>query len=350
MSTVLVESASRTREEADVERFRGELGPFVVAVETTRMPMLFTDAVNPNHIIVFANNAFLTMSGYDREEVIGRSFTSLVVGSGSTDTARELDAAFSESDSNLEICYRRKDGSEFWACVLISPVRNKHGVTDQHFVSVVDQTKHKQDQAHSKMLIDELNHRVKNTLSTVQSIVVQALRTPADHAVIRESVESRLLALARSHDLLISDNWQGAGLRDLVCDVLEPFGVTGGRAQRFRIVGDNVRISAKMTLGLAIGLHELATNAVKYGALSNDAGSILIGWTVRPDPRGDRLRLRWQEKDGPAVKPQASKGFGSWVLQRGLPHEMDGTVRHDCRPSGVVCTIDIPLPRGTRGG
>ena len=111
----------------------------------------------------------------------------------------------------------------------------------QHFVSFVDLTKHKQEQAQSKLLIDELNHRVKNTLATVQSIVWQALRNSADPEAIRESIESRIFALSRSHDLLTRENWESAGLLDLVNDALEPFGVANGRAERFVITG---RISA----------------------------------------------------------------------------------------------------------
>ncbi|MGZ8348000.1 MAG: sensor histidine kinase, partial [Allosphingosinicella sp.] len=216
----------------------------------------------------------------------------------------------------------------------------------QHFLSFVDLTKHKQDQAHCKMLIDELNHRVKNTLSTVQSSVVQALRTPASPETIRESIESRLFALARSHDLLTRDNWEGAGLRDLVDNALQPFGVADGRAERFVVTGENVRLPPKATLPLAIAFHELATNAVKYGAFSNAAGSILIDWRVEPGPSGKQLILCWREKDGPPVTPPSRKGFGSWVIERGLAHELGGNVTLDYRPDGVVCTIDIPLPRG----
>ena len=137
------------------------------------------------------------------------------------------------------------------------------------------------------MMIDELNHRVKNTLSTVQSIVAQALRRPAEPEAIREAIELRILALSRSHDLLTSSNWDGAGLHDLVDIALEPFEVAAGRDERFTIHGDNVQLPPKTTLSLAIALHELATNAVKYGAFSNDAGTIAIDWAVKPGAEGN---------------------------------------------------------------
>jgi two-component sensor histidine kinase len=140
-------------------------------------------------------------------------------------------------------------GSEFWAALFISPVRDEGGDIVQYFASFVDLTKHKDEEAQAKMLIDELNHRVKNTLSTVQSIVWQGLRTTSDPKAIRTSIESRLFALSRSHDLLTRENWQSAGLRDVVHDALEPFVVADGRAARLVITGDNVRFPAKGCLG-----------------------------------------------------------------------------------------------------
>ncbi len=349
MSNETKKSEEQKDAEAEVDDFRQDLGPFVVAAETTRMPMVFTDATEPDHPVIFANDAFLLLTGYEREEVLAKCFKTLLERGTDPETMAEVEAAFAGSDIDPEVHYRRKDGSEFWASIFVSPVRDEKGEIVQHFVSFIDLTKHKQDQARCKMLIDELNHRVKNTLSTVQSIVVQALRTPADPEIVRESIESRILALARSHDLLTSDHWAGARLHDLVDNALEPFGVAGGRAERFVIGGENVRLQPKATLALAIAFHELATNAVKYGAFSNEAGSILVSWCVGPAPIGERLIIRWQEKDGPPVTPPARKGFGSWVIERGLAHELEGQVLLDFRADGVVCTIDIPLPRGARG-
>ena len=335
--------------EAEVEGFRKDLGPFVVAAETTRMAMVFMDAKEPDNPIIFANDSFLSLTGYDREEVLGHSFNFLMAHGADPKALAQVEAAFEgNSDHGSEIRYRRKDGSKFWAALFISPVRDESGDIVQHFASFVDLTKHKQEQAQSRMLINELNHRVKNTLATVQSIVWQALRTASDPEVIRESIESRLFALSRSHDLLTRENWESAGLLDLVNAALEPFGVANGRAERFVITGENIRLPPKAALALGIAFHELATNAVKYGAFSNEAGSILIAWTIEPTPEGDRLILRWQEKDGPPVTPPSRKGFGSRVIERGLAHELEGTVHLDYRADGVVCTIDIPAPQGAR--
>lgn len=349
MSEIVDKSEEQEDAEADVESFREDLGPFVVAAETTRMAMVFTDAKEPGNPIIFANDSFLELTGYDREEALGQSFNFLMAQGADPETLAQVEAAFEDgSDRDPEVHYRRKNGSEFWASVFVSPVRDERGDTVQHFVSFVDLTEHRREQAQSRMLIDELNHRVKNTLATVQSIVWQALRNTSDPQVIRESVESRLFALSRSHDLLTLENWEGAGLLDMLHAALEPFGVANGRAEHFAITGRNIRVSPGAALALGIAFHELATNAVKYGAFSNKAGSVLISWTTEPSPKGDRLILCWREKDGPPVAPPSRKGFGTRVIERGLAHELKGAVKLDYRPDGVVCTIDFPAPRGAR--
>lgn len=351
MANETKKSAKQNEAESEVDSFRQDLGPFVVAAEATRMPMLFTNAKAPDNPIIFANDAFLSLTGYKREEVLAKDFNSLMAIGIDREKMTEIEACFASSpETDPEIHYRRKDGSEFWASVLVSPVCDDKGETVQHFVSLVDLTKHRQDQAHCKMLIDELNHRVKNTLSTVQSIVIQALRTPASHDTVRESIETRLFALSRSHDLLTSDHWEGAGLHDLVDNALEPFRVVEGRAERFVVTGENVLLQPKTILALAIAFHELATNAVKYGAFSNEAGTILISWLVERGPEGKRLNIRWEEHDGPPVVPPSRKGFGSWVIERGLAHELEGNVELRYPTDGVVCTIDIPLVRVAHDG
>ncbi len=332
--------------EAEVESFRDDLGPFVVAADATRMAMLFTNAKEDSNPIVYANQAFLDMTGWDRDEVLGESFNSLMARGASPEALREIEIAVAGNHAkDPEICYRRRDGSQFWASMLITPVTDEQGNLVQHFASFIDLTGHKAEQETCKLLIDELNHRVKNTLATVQSIVRQALRTATDPAVIRESIESRIFALSRSHDILSRENWKGAGLHDLIDAALEPFAVADGRAERFKVEGANLRLPPKATLALGIAFHELATNALKYGAFSNDAGTVSIAWRIEPSRDGERLILHWREKDGPSVTPPTRKGFGTQAIERGLAHELDGKVDLEYRPEGVVCTIDIPAPQ-----
>ena len=351
MLSLTNKSREQVAAEADVDKFRQDLGPFVVAAETTRMAMVFTDAHEPGNPIIFVNDSFLSLTGYAREEVLGQSFKFLMARHADPEALAHIDAAFAgRTDGGAEICYRRKDGSVFWSSIFISPVFNASGAVVQHFASFVDLTEHKQEQAQSRMLIEELNHRVKNTLATVQSIVWQATRHSSDPITIRESVESRLSALSRSHDLLTRENWESVGLFDLVEAALEPFRVAAGRTEHFVITGENIRISPNSALALGIAFHELATNAVKYGAFSAEAGTVLISWAFEPGSQGDRLVLRWQEKGGPPVKPPSRKGFGTRVIERGLAHELQGTVHLDYAEGGVVCTMNFPAPRVAHNG
>jgi PAS domain S-box-containing protein len=334
-------SVAQIAGEAAVKVFHDGLGPFVVAAEKTRMPMIFADA-KPGHAVLFVNDAFLELTGFDRKEVLGAKFQSLLAPGMGSEARSLVEAAFRGEGMKPELHYRRENGSEFWASLFVSPVCDDAGNPVQYFVSVHDLTEHRRELAQSKALTDELNHRVKNTLSTVQSIVAQALRHPAAPDVVRESIESRLFALSRSHDLLTRSNWEGAGLHDLVVTALLPFEVVVGHAERFSVTGENVRLLPKATLALAVALHELATNAVKYGAFSNSEGRIEVSWMSNPTSGGDQLVLCWREHDGPLVAVPTHKGFGSWVIERGLAHELGGIVALDYREQGVVCTIRIP--------
>jgi PAS domain S-box-containing protein len=297
-------SGEQKAAEAEVESFRKDLGPFVVAAETTRMAMVFTDAKEPGNPIIFANDSFLSLTGHDWKEVLGQSFNFLMARGADPEALAEIEAAFEgSSDSDPEIRYRRKDGSVFWASIYTSPVRDEGGDVVQHFASFVDLTKHKQEKDRLRFLLDELNHRTQNTLATVQAIAVQTLRGVVDKEVV-DAFEGRILALSRAHTLLGRENWDGVGLRDVIEQILEPFGLQDRRVARFAVEGDDVRLPPKAALTFAMVFHELATNAAKHGALSNDAaGQIDIAWQIEPTPQGDRMRLRWQESGGPPVTP-----------------------------------------------
>ena len=332
--------------ESEVESFRKDLGPFVVAAETTRMAMVFTDAKEPNHPLVFANDSFLSLAGYSREETLGQNFDFLLGRPTDLEALVQVEAAFAgDSEKDFEIRFRRKDGSKFWAATFISPVRDKAGDVVQHFVSFVDLSKHIQREEHLRFLLAELNHRTQNTLATVQAIAVQTLRGAANKEVV-DAFEGRILALSKAHSLLGSKDWEAVGLHEIIDRILQPFVLGDPQAARFSIKGDDVRLQPKAALTLAMVFHELATNAAKYGALSNDvAGKIDIAWQVEPTPQGDRMRLRWQESGGPPVKPPSRKGFGSRLIEGGLARDLDGEVLLDYDPAGLVCEITVPVPR-----
>jgi two-component sensor histidine kinase len=214
----------------------------------------------------------------------------------------------------------------------------------EHFASFVDLTEHKQEKDRLRFLLDELNHRTQNTLATVQAIAVQTLRGAADKEAVG-AFEGRILALSKAHGLLGRKLWDAVSLRDVIDQILQPFGLNDRRVIRFSVEGDDVRLQPKAALTLAMVFHELATNAAKHGALSNGGdGKIDIAWQVEPTPHG-RMRLRWKESGGPPVMPPGRKGFGSRVIEGGLARELDGEVRLDYEPPGVVCQIIMPVSR-----
>jgi PAS domain S-box-containing protein len=195
--------------EADVESFRKGLGPFVVAAEATRMPMVFTDAKASDHPIIFANDSFLSLTGYEREEVLGQRLKFLMSRGADPEALAAIDAAFAgNSESEPEVHYRRKDGGLFWATIFISPVRDESDNVVQHFASFVDVTKHKEERDRVGFLLGELNHRTQNTLATVQGIAMQTLNGVANEEVV-DTFEGRILALSKAHGLLGRENWEG---------------------------------------------------------------------------------------------------------------------------------------------
>ena len=156
---------------------------------------------------------------------------------------------------------------------------------------IQDISERKKAEEHQRLLIHELNHRVKNTLATVQSIATQTLRgseTPVD---TREALESRLFALSRAHNVLTRENWEGALLHEIIGDVIEPY--SSGREGRIRWHGGRVHLTPRMALALSMAVHELATNAAKYGALSNGSGEVHLTWMVDHTPMPPVLLMRW---------------------------------------------------------
>jgi PAS domain S-box-containing protein len=340
-------SGEQKAAEIEVTAMRKVGGPFVAAAERTRMPMVFSDPQIPGNPIIYANDSFLALTGYDREEVLGRSYH-FMMGPGTDPTAQaQIDAAFHDSyDAYPEVRYYRKDGSEFWAVIFISPVFDENHTVVQHFASFLDITRRKRDEERHQLLVEELDHRLKNTLATVQSIAAQTLRGAAVEEGVRDAFEGRLLALSKAHNLLAHESWNGVGLCDVIEQTLQPFAVKDRRSARFSVEGGDVRLPPKAALTLAMVFHELATNAAKYGSLSSNDGEIRITWEEEPTPQGAQIiRLRWQESGGPPVMPPGRKGFGSRLIECGLAHELDGEAHLNYEPEGVVCQIAMPVPR-----
>lgn len=225
----------------------------------------------------------------------------------------------------------------------IRPYRTIDQVIDGVVITYVDNTAHKLEEIQRTLLLQELNHRVKNALATVQSIAMQTFRTATSPEAFREAFEARLLALANTHDLLTAGEWKGAALGDLVDAELMPYQSKG--QSRWTAEGPIIQLDSKTALALAMTLHELATNAAKYGALSAPDGRVEVTWKDRMVGNGRRLRLLWIEKGGPAVGKPTRQGFGTRLVAEGLAYELDGNVQLDFASAGVRCTIDVPLQR-----
>ncbi|MBE7201229.1 MAG: PAS domain-containing protein [Parafilimonas terrae] len=206
----------------------------------------------------------------------------------------------------------------------------------------IDITERKRGEEHRALLAAELNHRVKNSMATMQSIAHQTLSNAASLADARTTLDARLLSLATAHDVLTRESWDGATLAEIAEGALQPFRQRNGK--RFKIGGPHVRLSPRQALAFVMALHELATNAVKYGALSSRAGRIDLSWDVVGDARPERLLVRWEELGGPPVALPQRKGFGSRMIERALAAELGGTADIDYRPRGLVCTVEAPLP------
>jgi PAS domain S-box-containing protein len=197
-----------------------------------------------------------------------------------------------------------------------------------------------------RLLMDELNHRVRNTLAIVLAIANQTLRHANSSAQFRVDFEARVTALASAHNLLTESNWDGASLRAIAESVLKPH--ANPERMRFRLEGDDIRVGPKYAVSLLMAFHELATNAAKYGALSNDTGHVAIAWSLTEPPKAPLLAIEWREIGGPPVRPRRRRGFGSRLIG-GLAAEIQGDVDLKFERSGVVCTIEIPLPPNGEG-
>lgn len=203
-------------------------------------------------------------------------------------------------------------------------------------------TDRKRAEEHRTMLANELSHRIKNMLATLQAIVSQTLRNAGSLEEADETLSGRIQSMDAANDLLVNERWESAAMHDLIDRALAPFRSNGD--DRFRVEGPALRIPPRIAVGLALALHELATNAAKYGALSTSDGHVDLSWKVVDGWKPDRLHVCWEEVGGPPVVAPTRVGFGSKLIKRVLANEINGTVELDYRPSGVVFTAVAPLP------
>jgi two-component sensor histidine kinase len=207
---------------------------------------------------------------------------------------------------------------------------------------LVDISERKKAENQQKILIDELNHRVKNTLATVQSLAGQTARHADGLHDFVDRFEARLLALSRAHDLLTRHHWKDAPLDLLAQEILTP--MASDAAGRIKIIGPPVVLNPRTALSLTMTLNELATNAIKYGALSSEAGSLSVNWHVQEEAENQpRLVLDWLEAGGPPVSPPTRRGIGSRLMERCIERDLAGELNLAFEPAGVTCRISVPV-------
>jgi len=212
----------------------------------------------------------------------------------------------------------------------------------------IDASKHEVAEQLQRLLLEEVHHRVKNTLTTVMAITSQSLRSAESLKQADQAIGSRLVALGKAHDLLLRVNWSSARLSGVIADSIEAYG-----ADRFVVRGTNVDVDARAVLSVAMVLNELCTNAVKYGALSNTTGHVEITGTPtekhhvsESDEKAPCLKIVWTEKGGPVVHEPRQRSFGTRLIEQSFG-ELLGAARMRFEPEGVICEFDVPLTSPT---
>lgn len=248
---------------------------------------------------------------------------------------REMEAAIKCGRGSDERWHLRKDGSRFWASGEMLPLLDELK-TPLGFLKVLrDRTEQRLSEERQRLLMGELAHRVKNTLAVVQAIAGQTLRGAGSLAEAREAFNSRMMAISRAHDTLMQGSWTEASLRTLVEGAALVHG--GEQAARFDIQGHDVTLGPKAALSFALVLHEMGTNAIKYGALSNDEGRVHINWSVHEGA----LRFVWEEMGGPPVVPVTREGFGTRLIAHSFGADTNLKVSYP--PTGAVLTLDASM-------
>ena len=289
------------------------------------------------------NEAFETITGYSKDELLTKTFFEIThpedvladQDNYSRQVAGEIDRY------RLTKRYIRKDGRVIWIEVTSSTVRREDGAFGFGVRMVQDITERKVAEEHRKLLLDELNHRVKNTLATVQALAAHTARSATSAEDFQRRFEPRLLALSAAHDRLTRNDWKGASLTDIVAGELRALDAPGSVS----VQGPDIILPPRMSLSLSMALHELATNAMKHGALSAAGGRVEVHWEVERDlgtPYPTGINISWIERGGPPVRPPAHEGFGSRLL-RVTSAELKGNLDVNWGSNGLGWRLSFPL-------
>ncbi|WP_297512361.1 sensor histidine kinase [uncultured Caulobacter sp.] len=295
----------------------------------------------PNHVFDFANESYLRLIG--RRDIVGRPLREALPEIRDQGFIPLLDELLRSGQPfigrDVPVMLARSPGEpmeERFLDFIYQPILGEDGGVSGIFVEGSDMTERVLANQRQRLLLDELNHRVKNTLATVQAIAQQTLRGATTPESFAAAFESRLLALSQTHNALTDSQWAGAGLRQILIQELGPYG-----AERVSLDGPDVHLPARVALSLGMVFHELATNAAKYGALSN-AGRLALTWSVTED---ENLVFEWRETGGPPARRPERRGFGSRLIERSISGELRGRIDTDYGSTGLVVRFDVPLAR-----
>ncbi len=289
------------------------------------------------------NARFEELTGYSREQLLQRTLFDITHPDDVPEERRQFAAQVRRDVDGygVEKRYLHADGRTVWVHVMSSSVRDGEGRFLYGVRVVHDITDRKLAERRNQLLINELNHRVKNTLATVQSLASQTARHTEDVGDFITRFEGRLVALSKAHDRLTRRNWEGASLAELVREELS---LRDGPSRELTHEGPDISLPPRVALSLSMAFHELGTNALKYGALSISGGRIAVRWTVERDAssRPTRVRLEWIESGGPTPDPEPRRGFGSRLLEA-MASDVNGTAELRFEPEGVRWSLSFPL-------
>ncbi|MGQ0444404.1 MAG: chemotaxis protein CheB [Beijerinckiaceae bacterium] len=310
------------------------LGQQKLLVELSHDPIFIWDFDDG---VIEWNRGCQELYGYQREETLGRTKEQLLSSAGTGFSFADLKAKLEKDGSwSGELKQRTKSGE----VLTVESRLQLESFDGRRLVleSARNITDRKLWEQRQELLLRELTHRVKNTMAVVQSIVHQTVRSGRMGDDFANSLDGRLLALASSHNLLAETEWRGADFATLARNQLEPF--LQGASDRWILEGEAVLLPPNTAAPFGLVLHELATNAAKYGALSRPDGKIQLKWRLDHRNQERILFVKWEEKDGPIIEPPATTGFGSALIKNAIPN---AKVTREYRPEGLLCTIELPL-------
>jgi PAS domain S-box-containing protein len=298
---------------------------------------------NLDGIITSWNRGAERLFGYRAEEAIGQPITILIPEDRQDEEPRILERLRrGERVDHFETVRCRKDGSAVEISLTISPVRNQQGRIVGASKIARDITERRRLEEQLLLVNRELHHRVKNTLATVQAVIASTARRAETIAEFQHAVTQRITSLAKTHTLLIEKEHGGASIRDILTSELAPY--DDGTGKRVGLAGPDVRLPSEIAVAFGMAVHELTTNAAKYGAFSLPGGRVEVTWGLEEQADGGRLDLAWQERGGPPVEAPERQGFGSVLLQRALGRQLGGEVRTTFAPDGLQVRITAALP------